>query len=354
MEAYNELMQRAVFRIVDANFNRARESVRVMEEFCRFALNSVPLSSRAKQLRHQLCAAIGRLDAGKLIASRDTPGDVGTTVRVDKQLGRGDLADCVTAAGRRLSEALRALAEAIETFDGETAQAVEGLRYSAYTLEKDILICSNVREKFRQVRLYIIISSDLPVDIIRLTECCAAGGADCIQLRAKGVDDAGVFALARELVRICRESGVISIINDRVDIAVAAGADGVHLGQNDLPVEQARRLQLRPLIIGASTHSVEQLDSAIQEGADYVGAGPVFATSTKPGMEIAGLDYLKQATRLAESAGIVPVAIGGISLDNIDKVLSAGARAVAVCSAVCQSANPEGVCRALKERICGR
>src|SRR5512137_1290771 len=102
-------MERAVFRIIDANFNRAREAIRVMEDFCRFYLNSAVLSGRCKKLRHDLSSAIGTLDEGKLIANRDTLADVGTTIKVDGQLSRGDLKDCATAAAKRLTEALRTI-----------------------------------------------------------------------------------------------------------------------------------------------------------------------------------------------------------------------------------------------------
>ncbi|UCC22988.1 MAG: thiamine phosphate synthase, partial [Planctomycetota bacterium] len=232
-------MQRGVYRIIDANFNRAREAARVMEEFCRFALNCGVLTDRAKQLRHELSAEIGKLDAGRLITSRDTVGDVGVGQTVDKQLKRGDLRDCFTASCKRLSEGLRALAEMAQTIDPSVARTFEKLRFEAYALEKDIVVFSDVSEKFGRVRLYVIISSSLPADVLSLAGRCAAGGADCIQLRAKDISDDELFALAVEFVKVCRDAGVLSIINDRVDIAATAGADGVHLGQNDLSIEQA-------------------------------------------------------------------------------------------------------------------
>ncbi len=231
-------MERAVHRIIDANFNRAREAIRVIEDYCRFALNSAPLSERARQLRHELSAAINKLDAGKLISSRDTLGDVGAGKTVDTQLARSSLNDCFTAGCKRLTEALRTLAEMSQTQNRTVAETIEKLRFAAYTLEKDIVLFAEPAEKFKRVGLYVVITSNLPADIISLTHKCAAGGADCIQLRAKGMNDDTLFATAVEFVRICKAAGVLSIINDRVDIAVAAGADGVHLGQNDLPVER--------------------------------------------------------------------------------------------------------------------
>jgi len=344
-------MERAVYRIIDANFNRAREAIRVIEEHCRFALNSRPLSERAKELRHQLSSAIGKLNADKLISSRDTLGDVGVDQKVEGQLSRADLIDCVTAASKRLTEALRALAETAQTIDSSIAASIEKLRYAAYTLEKDILLFGIAAEKFKRVKLYVIISSNLPADIISLAQHCAAGGADCLQLRAKDIDDDQLFALALEFVDICRASGVLSIINDRVDIAVAAGADGVHLGQNDLPVSQARKLQLSPLIIGKSAHSIEQLGAACSEQPTYVSLGPVFATGTKPTAEPVGLDYVREAAQMLAETGIGHVAIGGMNLQNIDQVLKAGAKAIAVCSAITEAKDPIAACRTLKERM---
>jgi len=353
------IMQRSLYRIIDANFNRAREALRVIEEFCRFALNSAPLTERAKQLRHDLSACLQHLDANRLITSRDSLGDVGIGQTVDSQLPRADLKDCFTANCKRLTEALRVLAEMTQTINPSIAETFERLRFSAYTLEKDVMLFSDTSEKFKAVKLYVIISSNLPADVLSLTHRCIAGGADCIQLRAtcsepvepKDIDDAQLFDLASEFVRICKEGGVLSIINDRVDIAVAAGADGVHLGQDDLPIDPARKLQLTPLIIGKSTHSIEQLRAACRELPTYVSLGPVFSTPTKPTAKPVGLIYVTQAVGILKDTGIGHVAIGGITLENIERVVAAGAEAIAVCSAVTCAADTTAACRALKQKI---
>ncbi len=344
-------MERSIYRIIDANFNRAREAIRVIEEFCRFALNCAPLTERAKHFRHELSAAISKLDPARLISSRDTPGDVGVEITVDNQLARGNLKDGFTAGCKRLTEALRTLAETTQTLNPHVAKTLEKLRYAAYTLEKDIVLFSDTFERFKSVKLYIVITSSLPADALSLLCYCVAGGADCIQLRAKTIEDDKLLALAEEFVRICKSAKVLSIINDRVDIAVAAGADGVHLGQNDIPVEQARRLELTPLIIGKSTHSIDQLKSACREMPTYVGLGPVYSTPTKPTAPPVGLDYVKQATNILTDTGIAHVAIGGITPDNVEEVLTAGAEAIAVCSAVTEAGDPAAACRMLKKKI---
>jgi len=344
-------MERAVYRIVDANFNRSREAIRVIEDYCRFALNSSWLSLRAKELRHKLTRAVGRLDSGRLLTSRDTPHDVGCGGKVESQHIRSDLEECFAAGCKRLTEALRTLAEVTQPHDGALAKTIEQLRYDAYTLEKDIFIFAEPAEKFKKVLLYIVITSDLPAEIISLTYKCATGGADCIQMRSKSMEDDKLFATAAEFARISKDQGVLSVINDRIDIAVAAGADGVHLGQNDIPLDCVRMLQRTPMIIGKSTHSPDQLRAACQEHPAYVGLGPVFATGTKPTAEAVGLEYIRQAKEILDETGIGHVAIGGISVENVDEVLNAGARSIAVCSAVTGAADPEAAVRALKAKI---
>jgi thiamine-phosphate pyrophosphorylase len=347
-------MERAVFRIIDANFNRGREAGRVIEEFCRFSLNSTALTARAKELRHRLCKAVSRLDAQMLIAARDSNDDVGFGVQVAGQMKRANLHDCFVAAAKRLTEALRTLAEVTQTIDPSAAQVFENLRFAAYTLEKDIFSFSITAEKLASVRLYVLLTAgpDSPnSQILDTAAACIEGGADCLQLRAKGLSDRRTLALADEIVGLCRDGGVISIINDRVDIAVAAGADGVHLGQDDMPLAQSRKLQLKPMIFGLSTHSTEQLKEAIGRGADYVSLGPVFPTGTKPKASPVGLEYVSRATELLTDTGIGHVAIGGITLENVSQVLKAGAKTIALCSAVANSSDQKEMCEKLKDKI---
>jgi thiamine-phosphate pyrophosphorylase len=244
------VMDRVAYRIIDANFNRAREACRLMEEFCRFVLNSKLLTERAKKLRHELAGIISSIDRDLLLTGRDTKGDVGAGETVQNQMVRKSLADCFTAACKRLGESLRVLAEMLQTIDASRAGKIEQLRFEAYELEKDAALFFNTAERFKPVKLYVIITSDLPAEIIRLTQSCVAGGANCIQLRAKNMNTDALFAVADEFVGICKEHDVLTIINDRVDIAMASDADGVHLGQSDLPIEQVRKLQHRPLNIG--------------------------------------------------------------------------------------------------------
>jgi thiamine-phosphate pyrophosphorylase len=302
-------------------------------------------------MRHQLSAAIGWLDGAQLLASRDSASDVGAGMTVEGQLQRTDLQDCLTAACKRLPEALRVLAEVVQGHDPSLSQIFEQLRYEAYTLEKDMAQAAGPSRLFRQAALYVVISTDLPADALTLASRCIAGGADCLQLRCKQLADRARWVLGQEFVRMCKDAGAVSIINDRVDLATACDADGVHLGLDDLSVATARRLQHKPLILGETTHNLAELDAACQEHPTYVAVGPAFATTTKPDLSPAGLDYVRSALSRLSATGIGHVAIGGITPDNMDRVLACGARTLAFGSAVVHSRDPVATCKALKERI---
>lgn len=181
----------------------------------------------------------------------------------------------------------------------------------------------------------------------QVAKACA-GGADMVQLRDKKLSTRELLRLCRELQAVCDRTGALFVLNDRVDVAIVAGVDGVHVGQEDLPVRQARALLGHRKLIGCSTHSTAQALVAVGDGADYISCGPVFATPTKPDYAPVGLDLIKEYTRLVR----VPfVAIGGIDLDNVDRAIAAGADRVAVVRAVGEATDPTGAVRALKEKI---
>lgn len=345
------MTQKAVLRIIDANFNRAREALRVVEEYCRFALNNAHLSSQAKQIRHDLAHAFTELDLKGLITCRDTADDVGTTYRIANPQERSDLEDCLRAGCKRLTEALRTLSEMIQIENPRLAKVLESLRYQSYTLEKDILLLGIPAQRFRSVRLYVLLCGDDRDSALALAEQCARGEADCLQLRVKERCDRDWLTLAREFVQVCRSHKVLSIINDRVDIAVAAGADGVHLGLEDMPIEDARRLQLQPLIFGLTTHNREELSVARDKIPSYVALGPAFPTSTKPHLRPAGLTYVAEGLAELAEEGMGHVVIGGINADNVRQVCALGATAIAVGDYITTSSDPEEACRRLKESL---
>jgi thiamine-phosphate pyrophosphorylase len=173
------------------------------------------------------------------------------------------------------------------------------------------------------------------------------GGADVVQLREKDLPDGELLNRARIVVEACRKLGRLSIINDRIDIALAAGASGVHLGQNDMPSQHARRLAGSELIIGVSTENIQQARAAARDGASYIGAGPMFPTTTKEKPRLAGPAYIKEL--IASEFKLPTVAIGGIAQENLPELIAAGVKAIAVSSAVISSEDPAAVCKRLSD-----
>lgn len=171
------------------------------------------------------------------------------------------------------------------------------------------------------------------------------GRVDVLQLRAKGWSTERMRPLAAELVALCRAAGVPLIVNDHPQLAGEVGADGVHVGQDDMTVGEARRLS-GGLIVGKSTHSLEQVYAAMDEGPDYIGFGPLFATPTKPDYRPVGLDGIAAAEKISR----VPVfCIGGIKRENLSRVLAAGARRVVIVSGLLQAADVTAECMACRD-----
>jgi thiamine-phosphate pyrophosphorylase len=201
-------------------------------------------------------------------------------------------------------------------------------------------------------QLYVILDREAAAgrDLGVLAQAAIRGGADVLQLRDKTASAQALLAEARRVLPIAQAAGIPLLINDRADVAEAAGADGVHLGQDDLPIDAARRLLGPGRLIGRSTHSLEQALAAIAEGADYIGVGPIFPTPTKPGYGSVSLTLIPQVTA---QISIPHVCIGGIEAANLAQVRQAGARCVAVVRAVCAAPDPEAAVRQLKSLMKG-
>jgi thiamine-phosphate pyrophosphorylase len=339
-----------VLRLLDANLNRAREGLRVLEDYARFVRDDLALSERLKTVRHRLAAATRSVDA-QAIAHRDTPGDVGTGYAVNASLPRQEIADVVTAAGKRVGEALRSVEEYLKTIDPTAAREVEQVRYLHYDNEQLIArTFAPADERLAKLRLYVIVTeahcAGRPWH--EVARAALAGGADAIQLREKDIEGGELVWRARRLVALCKEFNAISIINDRVDVASISGANGVHLGQGDLDARDARKLLGARAIIGVSTHQIAHARLASVAGADYLGVGPVFPSTTKPRDIAPGLAYAKE---VASEIRIPAVAIGGITIDNVAEVVATGMKSIAVTSAVCAAPDVEAAARNLKAAL---
>ncbi len=196
-------------------------------------------------------------------------------------------------------------------------------------------------------RLHVLTDTDLQdcFSHVELAELAIAGGADTIQFRQKTGQTIQMIRIAEQIQALCKRAGVSFIINDRVDVAVASHADGVHLGQGDFPIPLARKLLGEGAIIGGSAGNEEEARKCFLEGADYIGFGPVYPTSSKEDAAPAsGLDLLRQ---VVEKIPLPIIAIGGINQDNILSVRESGAYGIAVISAVCCEKDPEEATRCL-------
>ena len=206
---------------------------------------------------------------------------------------------------------------------------------------------AEARERLRRARLYLV--ADAAAE--HMLPAALHGGVDMVQLRDKELDDGSLLEAAARFRAACREHGALFWLNDRPDLALAAGADGVHVGQDDTAPGEVRELVGDRLLIGVSTHSAEQFDAELESEADQLSVGPVWETPTKPGRPAAGLDYVRHA---AAAGGEPPwFAIGGIDEANVGQVVEAGARRVVVVRAIRDAADPERAARSLREALPG-
>jgi thiamine-phosphate pyrophosphorylase len=207
---------------------------------------------------------------------------------------------------------------------------------------------TDLRRKLAEARLYLC--TDMRDDLAEFVDAALAGGVDIVQLRAKTLEARQELAALEEIAGVCAKYGALLSVNDRADIAAAVGADVLHLGQDDLPVRQARQIVGEDMIIGRSTHDAAQAKAAANEkGVDYFCTGPCWPTPTKPGRPAPGLDLVR------ETAAAKPTrpwfAIGGIDETRLPEVLTAGARRVVVVRAITEASDPRAAAAALKSKL---
>jgi len=319
----------AVRRILDANLDRAREGMRIIEEWCRFGLNDAELTETCKIVRQELAG----WHAPEIRAARDTPGDPGTALSHPGEETRADIEAVLQANLCRVEEALRVLEEYAKLYDPNMAQACKEMRYEVYTLDSQFS-SHRRRQRLAAAQLYLVTS---PSDrLFETVEAALQGGLTLLQYRDKDADDVTRIRNGRQLQKLCKRYGALFIMNDRADLALAVDADGVHLGQQDVPIAFARQILGSQRIIGRSTTNPEEMQRAIEEGADYIGVGPVYETPTKP-KAAAGLQYVRHA---AANSSVPWFAIGGLDMTNMRDVFDAGGRRIAVVRAIMAAEQP--------------
>jgi thiamine-phosphate pyrophosphorylase len=337
-----------VLRVVDANLNRSNEAARVVEEYARFVMDHAGLANSVKSVRHRLRESADALGVTlrELLSARDTEHDVGTQLVGAHERERSDAEAVVRANFLRLEQSLRVLEEYSKLL-GATDAGFESLRYNVYTIEKQFASPPARAAALGDKHLLVLVGTSYtrrgtPAEVVRLARAVLKGGCRLIELREKEMGDGEFLALAREVREVTRRAGAVLIVNDRVDIARASGADGVHLGLDDLPASEARKILGPSKLVGLTAHSLAELRDAESRGADYIGVGTMFRSPTKPKLKVTGPARLIPATL---RCSVPCYAIGGITRENLSVLLALGATRVAVGSAIASTKDPTAATR---------
>jgi thiamine-phosphate pyrophosphorylase len=339
-----------ILRIIDANCNRIGEGLRFLEDIARFILNDAALSLQLKSMRHNLVASLSGLGL-TIISERNVETDVGIATQISH---RQDLSSLVTANARRVEEALRVVEELSKLPELSSQlrhQDFEAARFDLYKLQKQLISLLARQQKTKQLTgLYAIIDTQTidSHDVVDKARKIINGGAKIIQLRDKRLSRGELLVIAKTLSDLCRKNSVLLIVNDYLDIALASRADGIHLGQDDLPLPVVRRELPVDSIIGLSVSTVAQARKAEREGADYIAVSAIFRSPTKQDAKAVGLEQLSQ---IIKAVSIPVVAIGGINRQNIRDVIESGADAAAVISALLGEEDIESATRQLVKEI---
>ncbi len=342
-----EATSRQILRIIDANLNRIGEGLRLLEDIARLILNNTFLTQQLKTMRHEIIRGSWSFHQ-ELLQSRNAAGDIGIDIEAPGEEKQRELPIVIVANSRRVQESLRIMEELAKTpgtvpeLDSEKFKQA---RFNLYTIEQTLLSKLLRQDKIKHLAgLYAIIDSQVlkersPTEV---TSQVIRGGAKTIQLRDKLRSKKELLPIAHQLRNLCAEHNVLFIVNDYLDLALATDADGLHLGQNDLPIREARKLLPIDKILGCSTTTIEQAITAEAEGADYIAVGSIYPTTSKETARVVGLERLRQ---IRQAVTLPLVAIGGINRDNTAEVMAAGASSVAMISTILQAEDPEEAAR---------
>lgn len=344
---------REIFRLIDANANRAAEGLRTLEDVARMVFENTGAARMVKELRHELTQAMRPIPRQRRLAARDTQTDAGTKTTLDSENQRTDWSSVIVAASERVTQSLRCLEEFCkllsESDQRNAAEHFKALRYRAYDALADIQRQLEKTKLSPSAKLYLLVDCSLPIEqftgnIQRLTKA----GVHIFQLRDKQADGRKLLEYAKAAKLATHDTSAVFIVNDRVDIAIAAAADGVHVGQEDLSIGEVRRLAPASMLVGVSTHDIAQAREAEKAGADYIGCGPTFPSETKTFTEFPGIEFL---SAVAAEISIPAFAIGGVHDQNIQQVIASGCQRIAVSNVICAATDPTAMARQLSNRL---
>ncbi len=341
------------WRLLDASANRAGEALRVVEDVLRFMLDDPHLTALTKALRHDLTALLASDEVPLRVMLRDVVGDVGPTVPAVNSLPRTTVSDLLAANAARGEQALRSLQECALVLQPGLASGFERLRYRLYDIERAALVAAQALKRMHGKTLCVLVDgSDNQAAFVRLVESLFECGARMVQLRDKSLPVPALVERARAALQIARrrrpDGDAVVLINDRADVAAAVGADGVHTGALDLPANLCRRVMGPRCIVGRTAHDMAQAQAAVLDGADYLGVGPCFPSSTKSFASHAPEAFLADVAR---NVSLPVFAIGGVTLERLDILAPLGIRRVAVAAAITSAADPARMAAAFIERL---
>jgi len=323
-----------IAQLIDANLDRAREGLRVMEDWCRFGLKRDDFSIQIKDWRQQLGAHHQNIYRKARLVSEDPAMGVSHPL----QKNRSTPEDIFIANSSRVQEALRVLEEFTRITDPKLSEIATKIRYKTYEIEVQVLNAKegiDKRQILKDCSLYLITSNKQKLkDVVHQA---LEAGVKIVQYREKFLNDNEKVKQAKDLAFLCKRYNCLFIVNDRIDIALAVNADGIHLGQGDIPTKIAREILGSDKIIGRSTHCLDEIKNAEEEGCDYIGIGPVFPSETKKKLNPIGIDYLRKGLNKT----LLPAfAIGGINNSTIKKLNQINNLRIAVSDAIINSNDP--------------
>lgn len=307
--------------------NRLNEALKFIEDVIRFSLENKVLLIRIRKIRNEFLKIKKDISLADIINSRQSSHDLGRAAKFDIQTKKTS-EDLIIANLTRAKESARIIEEILKSINLKISNRMKEIRFQLYDLEKYIIGCL---KKIFNPRINAVIDEKylLAYRIKNMMDVLENNGVTMIQLRIKTLSDRKFYNYAVRIKKFLKKKEIKFIINNRLDIARASGADGVHLGQDDMPARMARRILGENYIIGVSAHNIDEANKAEKEGADYIGVGSIFRTKTKSDAHICGLSVLKS---ICKKITIPVVGIGGITNRNYRDVFRAGAAGIAVSS----------------------
>jgi thiamine-phosphate pyrophosphorylase len=334
MAGMSDTDRAVILRILDANGNRCAEGLRVVEEIARFSMQDATLTGSLKDVRHEVRRGVEALAQGALMR-RDSDGDVARGSATASELARGSLSAVARANFARAEEALRVLEEFGKLVDENGSRLFKSLRFALYTIERGFFAGTSLAARVpRPPFLYAILdrSAVASGDVASTAEAFVSAGVGMIQYRAKLAGGAEKRRDILCILEAARSASIPVIVNDDVELACETGADGVHIGAEDMPPGEARSMVGPGRIVGVSVTSLDELARLPSDAVDYVGVGPVFPSPTKPEAKALGVEFVRSVRGGTE---LPLVALGGITAKNALEVIDAGADGIAAVSALC-------------------